>query len=371
MISGKNVKRLAVGCGLSIAFAGVAVVALVWSMGQPMYRVGSVSAEKNLRHPLTPPEQSGGLGWQVAPDIRLHFESHGKGRPVLVLHGGPGVPYTRPWAGLDSLGERFQFHYYHQRGCGQSTRPFDAFESPNYYGNMTQLEQTLGIGAQLADIERIRQILGQEKMIVIGHSFGGFLASLYAAEFPDRVEKLVLVAPAGVLVLPDAKGDFFERTRENLPPDQHAEYDVFRSEYFDFGNIFSKSEADLTALNKRGGQYFLTAMGETIETSADDPVNGGWMVYAMYFSMGQSHDYRPPLKQVTAPVLILHGKDDTFALHGSRMYESCFPNARFELLGLDPQDDVADGRTARRAGHFIFNDCPQGFARTVADFLND
>ncbi len=56
---------------------------------------------------------------------------------------------------------------------------------------MQTLEQTLGISAQVADIERIRRILGEEKLIMVGHSFGGFLASLYAAEFPEHVARMV------------------------------------------------------------------------------------------------------------------------------------------------------------------------------------
>src|SRR5439155_15020446 len=106
------------------------------------------------------------------------------------------------------------------------TKPFDRF-SADFYSNMTALERTLGIGAQVADIERIRRILGEEKLILMGHSFGGFLAAMYAAEFPERVEALVLVAPAGVLVLRDEVEGFFEEIRKGLPRDKHAEYDLF------------------------------------------------------------------------------------------------------------------------------------------------
>lgn len=67
---------------------------------------------------------------------------------------------------------------------------------------MTTLEQTLGLGAQIADIERIRRLLGDEKLILMGHAWGGFLALLYAAEFPDRIDALILVFPADVLVMP-------------------------------------------------------------------------------------------------------------------------------------------------------------------------
>jgi proline iminopeptidase len=52
-----------------------------------------------------------------------------------------------------------------------------------------------------------RTILGGGKLMLVGHSFGGFLASLYAAEFPQHVKALILIAPADVLVFPqEGKG---------------------------------------------------------------------------------------------------------------------------------------------------------------------
>lgn len=356
-----TLKRLGVGLGIAAVFAVFGLMAVLWMMGRPLYAVGSVRAGKNLRGPLEPPRQIDGSVWQVEPDIRLHFEAYGNGRPVLVVHGGPGSPYAKPWLGLEPLTDRFRFYYYHQRGCGESTRPFERFESSEYYANMTALEHTLGIGAQVADIERIRRLLSQEQLLIIGHSFGGFLASLYAAEFPRRVEKLILVAPAGVLVLPDKEDDLFQRMRAKIATKELAEYDSFLAEYLDFGDVFSKSEAELADLNKRMGQYMLAAMGDETAVSVDGPSNGGWMAQAMYFSMGASHDYRAAMKDVTMPVLIVHGADDQLTLRGSRMYDDWLPNSRFVMLGAE--DPI------RHAGHFVFNECPQEFGRVVAQFL--
>ena len=47
-----------------------------------------------------------------------------------------------------------------------------------------------------ATIERIRRILGRDRLTLVGHSFGAFLAAMYAAEFPDRVEALRSVVGA-------------------------------------------------------------------------------------------------------------------------------------------------------------------------------
>jgi len=337
-----------------------------YSMGQPLYQPGMVRAGKNLNAPLTPPGQGDDPNfWQVESAIQLHHFAVGAGRNVLIIHGGPGAPYTEPWAGLAALTTNYRFHYYDQRGAGQSTRPFDRFASKNYYQNMTTLEHTLGIGAQVADIERIRQILsaspradalrilGDEQLILIGHSWGGFLASLYAAEFPERVAALVLVAPAAMLVMPQPEGDLFATVRQRLPVAMQVEYDAYMKEYLNFGALFTKNEADLQAANRAFGQYYLTAAG--LPLSEQGAEIGGWMVQAMYFSIGQRHDYRPALQRITAPTLVLHGANDLQSASVSQGYVDALVNAKLVV--------VPD------ATHFMFTEQPARFAEEVKTFL--
>jgi len=327
---------------------------IVWiAMTKPLYQPGMVRQGKNLRAPLTPPGQPGDPDyWQVEPDIRLYHFAQGEGADVLIIHGGPGMPFRQPLSGLEALEREYRFHYYDQRGCGKSTRPFDRFESQNMYQNMTSLDQTLGLGAQIADIERIRQILGGGKLILIGHSWGGFLAALYAAEFPEEVKALVLVSPATTLVMPQEEADLFASVRQRLPEQQQQEFDAFMREYMDFNTLFIRSEADLVELNARFGQYY-TSVIESPTPVQGEP--GGWMSWGMYISMGQRHDYRPALKAVGAPVLVLHGADDLQSKAASRQYAEVFPNAQFAVL---PD-----------AGHFSFVEQPQAFAQIVGDFL--
>jgi proline iminopeptidase len=260
-------------------------------------------------------------------------------------------------SGLESLTGEFQFHYYDQRGCGESTRPIDRFTSQNMYENMMELDRTLGLGAQIADIERIRQILGDDKLILVGHSWGGFLASLYAAEFPEHVEALILVSPANTLVMPqpDAESDLFASVREKLPANQQVEFDAFMKEYMNFNTLFQKSEADLLAMNEEFGKYYVQVV-DVVETPMPRQGKpGGWMTWGMYVSMGQRHDYRPALKNVTVPVMVIHGADDLQSESASREYEKAFPNAEFAVI--------------ENAGHFSFEEQPDDFARIVGQFL--
>ena len=326
-----------------------------YTMVKPLYEPGMVRAGENLRAPLTPPEQSGDEHfWNVEGDIQLYHFSEGEGRNVLIVHGGPGYPHSELWPGLEPLTNEYEFHYYDQRGCGQSTRPIDTFSSSNYYANMTTLDKTLGIGAQVADIERIRQILGEEKLVLIGHSFGGFLASLYAAEFPERVEAMILVAPADVLVMPQKDGGLFEEVRKRLPEDMQEDYAAYLKEYLDFKNIFSKSEPDLVALNEEFVKYY-EAVFETSIPEQGRP--GGWMVWAMYLSMGTRHEYRDALKDANVPVLVIHGANDLQTEKASRTYVDAFPNARFHVI--------------EDATHFSFYEQPEDFAEVTSEFLSE
>lgn len=350
----------------AILIAGVFLLAVVaagavwvWnSMQQPLYLPGMVRAGTNLRSPLAPPPQSGDENfWNVESDIRLHHFASGAGTDVLVIHGGPGVPFVDAVPGLERLKADYRFYYYDQRGAGKSSRPIDRLSSSNYYENMQALDRTLGLGAQLADIERIRQILGDDKLILVGHSFGGFLASLYAAEFPEHVKALVLIAPAETLVMPPPSGGLFEQVKLLLPDGMKPEYDAYLKRYLDYGSIFNRSESDLASLNSGFGRYYAVAAnrrGWQVPLPGPNDT-GGWMVHAVYMSMGLKHDYTAALKTVKAPVLVIHGANDLQPEQASRLYAGAFPNGAFRVI---PD-----------AGHFVFNDQPETFARVVGEFL--
>jgi proline iminopeptidase len=349
----------------------IMVAAGFWYLStQPFYKPGMVRKEEGLSAPLAPPTQSTtSQAWSVEQGIDLAHFAEGEGQDVLVIHGGPGMPFTQPMSGLEALTGKYRFHYYDQRGCGESTRPIERFESSNIYQNMQILDRTLGLGAQIADIERIRRILRDEKLILIGHSWGGFLASLYAAEFPENIAALILVSPANVLVMPqpEADSDLFASVDEKLPGEKQAEFDAFMKEYMDFNALFKKSETELVSMNQKFGEYYLAAInpsppeGDVSAASSTVPLleqgrPGGWMVWAGYVSMGQRHDYRPALAQVASPVLVIHGANDLQSEAASRIYTDTFPDARFMVID--------------NAGHFSFEEQPEIFAQTVQDFLS-
>lgn len=305
-------------------------------------------------------DTAGEAFWNVDEGIKLYHFSHGKGKVALVIHGGPGFPYRKPWPGLESLTDEYEFVYYHQRGCGNSTRPIDSFETGGFRVNFASLANALGLKTQISDIERIREILGQEKLILIGHSFGAFIATMYAIDHPKRIEALILVAPANVLVMPQEDGDLFETMKSNLPDSMQQSFSEFLGRYFDFSGIFAESEADLMSLNCEIMPYYIEAAankGFLVEPDYTCEDVGGWMVQGIYLTMGMQYDHRPRLKAVEAPVLVLHGSRDLQTEKASRVYSDAFQDATFRIID--------------NAGHFMFNNYPEEFGEAVSQFLTD
>ncbi|MFH2001642.1 MAG: alpha/beta hydrolase [Planctomycetota bacterium] len=326
---------------------------------QAFYQPGTVRAGKNLHAPLDPPEQHDvDHFWQVEPEIKLHHFGLGEGKNIVVVHGGPGFPPDSPWPGIVPLKKEYRIHFYDQRGCGESTRSVDKFASPNYFQNMTDLDKALGLGAHIADIERIRRILGVEKLILIGHSYGGFISSLYAVEFPEHVEALVLVAPADTLVWPPKGDSLFDVVGQCLPKGKGEEFKTFLKDYLDYGKIFSRSEADLIGMNQRLASYIMAAYEEKgifTNTGTKREGIGGWVSHAVYFSTGFRYDYRDTLKNMAAPALVIHGAKDLQPEKASRAYADGFPNARFEVMA--------------GSSHFPYSEEPEEFSRLIKGFL--
>ncbi len=343
--------------GLVLLAAAAAWLVYGWLLG-PLYRPGMLRGGDGLREPLAPPPQGGAADrFRVTADIELYHTDVGRGPPVLVVHGGPGIPDARPWPGLETLGDRWRFVFYDQRGCGRSTHPIERLLGTSFWQRARELDRTLGLGAQLADIERIRRILGRDRIVLVGHSFGAFMAALYAAEMPSHVAGLVLVAPASLVVFPNQKHDLFATVGRLLTGESATEYDEFQRELFDFEGNFQKSEGELAALYGRFGAFYGRASGVDPRLVTPEPgvPAGGFMPFAVFLSMGRRHDYSAALRDVGAPVLVVHGERDIEPLAASEEMASWFPSARTVVVP--------------GAGHFVQRDAPAELARRIGEFL--
>lgn len=141
--------------------------------------------------PATEPYQQGYL--KVSEQHELYYEVCGNpaGIPVMVLHGGPGGS-ADPGMRRYFNPEKFLAVLFDQRGAGRS-KPFGELSENN-----TQ--------ALIADIEKLREFLHIERMILFGGSWGSTLALAYAEAHPDRVSGLIL---RGIFTATTAEIDHF------------------------------------------------------------------------------------------------------------------------------------------------------------------
>jgi proline iminopeptidase len=138
----------------------------------------------DFRYPPIEPDVTGLLA--VGDGQEIYWEASGNphGKPVVVLHGGPG-------SGLSKNRRRvfdpaaYRVIQFDQRGCGLST-PHAGDHATDVRANTTH--------HLIADIERLREHLGVERWLVWGGSWGVTLGLAYAQRHPDRVTEMILVS---------------------------------------------------------------------------------------------------------------------------------------------------------------------------------
>jgi proline iminopeptidase len=109
----------------------------------------------------------------------IYYEESGnlEAPAVIFLHGGPGAG-TNPKHRRFFNPQKYRIILFDQRGCGKS-RPFASLEKNTTWD-------------LVEDIERLRKILGIEKWVVFGGSWGSTLSLAYAISHPNRVKALVV-----------------------------------------------------------------------------------------------------------------------------------------------------------------------------------
>lgn len=142
-------------------------------------------------YPPVEPFRRGRL--DVGDGHEIYFEECGnpEGRPVLIVHGGPGggCNPTMRRAHDPSL---YRIVLFDQRGCGRST-PYASLEANTTWH-------------LVADMERLREHLAIDKWQLFGGSWGSTLSIAYAETHPDRVGAMIL---RGIFLLRQAELDWF------------------------------------------------------------------------------------------------------------------------------------------------------------------
>jgi proline iminopeptidase len=268
---------------------------------------------------------------------RLWTAVQGEGTPIVLCHGGPGLPDNlAPVA--DMLSDLALTIRYDQRGCGRS-----ASDEP--YSLTTYLE----------DLDGLRRHFGIGRWTVGGHSFGSCLALAYAVERPAETTALVYLTPP--FVDPDFMDAWAVAEAARLSP-YHTEIDqlvsvqlrgspieaaaahrrmlglYFRSKFFDPARAISTSEStDHPPMN----------------TAVNSALQRDWIAYVC------NPDNRQRIAQLDRPALLCEPEADRIPIHSDRNLACLSTRTEHNLL--------------ERTGHFPWVESPDALRKVLRGFV--
>lgn len=246
--------------------------------------------------------------------------------PTLVMLHGFGANKDN-WVRMAApLTERYNVLAIDLPGHGESSKPLD-------------------IGYTIADqVGYVHDILTAIKpaapVSLIGNSMGGAITALYAATYPDQVKAAVLIDPAGI----------FEYDSELVDRVKHGENPLIVSKPGDFAKL-----VDFALEKKPFVPWPIYSVMED-KALANEAVNR--VIFAAIRDSGYQPAFRNALKQITAPVLVLWGREDrVINVRNADLFVDLIPDARKIVL---------DG-----LGHAPMVEDPDLTAALVDDFMTD
>lgn len=273
--------------------------------------------------------------------------------PVIVLHGGPGIPdleaNQRVFAPLTEYGA--DVYLYAQLGTEASSRLSD----PRGYSRERDA----------ADLEGLRHALGLDRVVLIGHSYGAALAAQYLSERPARVAALILLSPAPL----DPDDHSSDRLTIRLSASERARiyrslalpraltaYALLQINPRAAHAYFPDAEADFrNDIVVQGAAPALHCSG----SPATEPVRGTGFYAAQYpqsSTAKEQPDIRGILTEFPTPTLILKGACDYLSWSSAVSYRKTLPNST--LLYFPG------------TGHNLHQDKPQTVRESIVAFLD-
>ncbi|NWF69050.1 MAG: alpha/beta hydrolase [Chloroflexi bacterium] len=249
----------------------------------------------------------------------VHYETYGRGRPVLLLHGWLGS-----WAlwrhSIEILGKEFRTYALDFFGFGESGDRTSDFSVDTFVTLVDQFMDRLGI----------------VKAPLVGHSMGGTVSLSAAVRFPQKIVKVIVI------------GSPIQGTSLN--------YLLKASGYRSIAHLFWLYPS-LLRLFLRGYSYFMARDGRALGQMITNDVSKV-TVDSFFQSIGtlRQTDLRPYLGAVKVPVMGIYGPRDIVVS----------PNQAKVLQQYVPHSKIA---WFKQSGHFPMMDEFEHFHETVRDFL--
>ena len=254
-----------------------------------------------------------------------------------MLSGGPGleVDYMVPVG--EFLPDSYQRVFFEQRGTGRS--------------KVRLAPETMTVQQVVGDLEALRVHLKQDRLLLVGHSWGGMLAMAYAAAHPDRVDRMILIGPGGPTL--EFAQWFPDNIRMRLRPE-----DLEAERYWDEA-VKRGVEPDKAALEGiraiTPGYFFDRAKGLAFALQLTDGAVHVRVNELLFTDMAKHYDSRPGLKQLNRPVLIIQGHQDPV---GDKTAEDIHGVIKGSVLNY-----------INKSGHFPWIEQPDDFRKAITEFF--
>jgi len=276
------------------------------------------------------------------PGGRVWYQIVGSGdrTPLLVLHGGPGVPsyYLKP---LAALGDERPVVFYDQLGCGRSPALSDS--------------SLWTIDRFVRELAAVRQALHLEKVHLYGTSWGTILALEYMRTRPAGVASIVMASPALDIHQWSRDADSLKRTlpdsTQRVIADAEAHHTTnspaYQNAMMEYYKLYVARRqpwsADLDSS--------LAQIGQSVYQAMDGPSE-----FAVTGSL-RDYDGRPYLNDLHVPVLYTCGEFDEAVPRTVASFAAATPGAQMRIFP--------------NAAHCTALDDPQAYTAAIREFLRN
>lgn len=254
---------------------------------------------------------------------------------LIILHGGPGFDHTylRPW--LDPVSESAQLVYVDQRGCGRSQR-----HTHEYY--------QLGIMAD--DIVLLCKTLDIERPIVLGQSFGGFVALNIAQRHPEFAMGIILFDTS-----PAWTGGYDLDALEHMVGGERGK-ELREIAYRE--STGQATEAELKRFEQEVMPFYWHQgyKPEYIAELYNNPLVNMDIAMYMMGTLSKEYDLRPHLSEISIPALVLQGRYDWVTpMSGAQEMAQQIPNAKLHVF--------------EHSGHVVFMEEPEELVSVIKQWI--
>jgi proline iminopeptidase len=211
---------------------------------------------------------------------------------ALILSGGPGEDIDSMQGIADELGKKYRCIMWEQRGTGRSKlAKYDA--------------STINLNAYMEDIEALRKQLHGDKFILVGNSWGMILGLAYAGTHPDAVRAVVTIGSGPITF--EYLGVFSDNQFARLGACEIEAREVWKDPAREAAD---SDRASFERLRIAAVAYFFDRK-KALQMQAElDPKDYNFRVPPAFLTAEGKYDFRYKLKSITAPVLLLQGRQD-------------------------------------------------------------